>query len=593
MAHQELIDFIKSQTSRGVAATDVHNALVQNGWTEADVNDAMSAAGVAPVVSAPTMPASAEMPQQMQQPSPATTQPMQPTMQQPQEPEDIFDMDSGPAANMQLNGQGAPESVQQSGGFAGSLLRAPFDATKQAVNTMRNTVEEQMPGLMNNPSLTADGSRLTAGQSVEPDGTLSDGTNANVQVKDGLGTVGKIAVFGVIALVVAGIVGGAIWGYFYFKQTPERVSQLFVNGVSATNAVAFNGAVIKNDAIEYSFNGSIDTQTPSLDITIESTDPTTGAEYGMTIRALNNNMYGSFHTTASNPNAEELANAWIKLDGTTAATLLGTVLPVAGTINTQLSLPISGTERQDLATAIQTHPFITNLEKQGKSTKDGVNVITYTGTINGTELAAFAKQAEPTLRTSGLSSTLVGRMTAANMPYDGKAVTLVLDAQNYRLYGITVDLGESRRLEINFSQYNSVAAIKEPTTIVTAERMFELLQSEETDDTGGAAGTSEEGTVNEDDPLDTDTDTNAEEDTDVEEDTDAEEDSDTNTEEDSDATDEEDEDEVDTDGDGLSDADEKRYGTDPSENDTDGDSYTDGEEVKNGYNPLGDGKLKS
>jgi protein-disulfide isomerase len=48
---------------------------------------------------------------------------------------------------------------------------------------------------------------------------------------------------------------------------------------------------------------------------------------------------------------------------------------------------------------------------------------------------------------------------------------------------------------------------------------------------------------------------------------------------------------VDTDGDGLSDAQEKVYGTDPNKTDTDGDGYSDGEEVKNGYNPTGEGEL--
>lgn len=50
---------------------------------------------------------------------------------------------------------------------------------------------------------------------------------------------------------------------------------------------------------------------------------------------------------------------------------------------------------------------------------------------------------------------------------------------------------------------------------------------------------------------------------------------------------------VDTDKDGLTDKEEKIYGTDPKNSDTDGDGYSDGDEVKNGYNPNGEGKLKS
>lgn len=71
---------------------------------------------------------------------------------------------------------------------------------------------------------------------------------------------------------------------------------------------------------------------------------------------------------------------------------------------------------------------------------------------------------------------------------------------------------------------------------------------------------------------------------------------------------------VDTDGDGLTDAEERTYGTDPTKidtdgdgltdreeimiyktdplkADTDGDGYSDGAEVKGGYNPLGPGKM--
>jgi len=49
---------------------------------------------------------------------------------------------------------------------------------------------------------------------------------------------------------------------------------------------------------------------------------------------------------------------------------------------------------------------------------------------------------------------------------------------------------------------------------------------------------------------------------------------------------------VDTDGDGLSDYEEIMiYHTNPLVADTDGDGYTDGNEVKNGYNPNGPGKM--
>lgn len=47
----------------------------------------------------------------------------------------------------------------------------------------------------------------------------------------------------------------------------------------------------------------------------------------------------------------------------------------------------------------------------------------------------------------------------------------------------------------------------------------------------------------------------------------------------------------DSDHDGISDDDEKVFGTDPQNPDSDGDGFLDGAEVKEGYNPLGEGKL--
>lgn len=48
---------------------------------------------------------------------------------------------------------------------------------------------------------------------------------------------------------------------------------------------------------------------------------------------------------------------------------------------------------------------------------------------------------------------------------------------------------------------------------------------------------------------------------------------------------------LDQDNDGLTNAQEKIYKTDPNNPDTDKDGYSDGDEVKDGFNPLGEGKM--
>lgn len=48
---------------------------------------------------------------------------------------------------------------------------------------------------------------------------------------------------------------------------------------------------------------------------------------------------------------------------------------------------------------------------------------------------------------------------------------------------------------------------------------------------------------------------------------------------------------IDSDNDGLTDADEAKYGTNPNNPDSDGDVFKDGDEVRGGYNPLGAGVM--
>jgi hypothetical protein len=76
---------------------------------------------------------------------------------------------------------------------------------------------------------------------------------------------------------------------------------------------------------------------------------------------------------------------------------------------------------------------------------------------------------------------------------------------------------------------------------------------------------------------DTDTDGDADGDTDADTDADADADADSDTDTDPDADD---------DGDGLTNAEEAIYGTDPNNRDSDGDGHEDGDEVSDGTNPM-------
>lgn len=607
MAHQELVDFIKSQVERGVGANDVHNALLQNGWEAADVNEAMSAAGVQAPGAAPAMSAPQE-PAQMTQPM--ITQPMaQPGMDPMQTagtqgPVDMFDAVDNPAVGAQPAQQGQiAQFGQQIGQQVGQALRSPIDTTMnatkavagtamQAAEDVKTAVEDQMPGLFNNPSITAEGRPLAAGSTIEPDGKLSDGSSSNIEVKEGLGTMARIMVFTLIILGIVAIGGGAVWGYYYITKSPERVAQLFTNGVTGSQAMAFTGSVTENGTELYSFTGAIDTVAPAMQIQLTTTQQQADLQYGMKMLAVDEQLYGSFHSDLDNENAE-LADSWMILDGQSAASLISSVLPVTGTISTQMELPVTEADRQAFATALQTYPFITGFIKGERTTSNGNSAITYTATIDGAQLKMFTDSVERELRTAGLSSTLVGRMMASQNPYDGAQVELVMDNQSYELYELTITQSNGRALHMTFSQFNQ--QIVAPENIVTAEEMFSLLldtgESEETAEEEGAE--SEEET---EEPAEetSETETEPTEETEeepVEEETPEEPEEEPEVEEEPEES-EPDPEEIDTDGDGLSDADEDRYGTNPTRPDTDNDGYLDGEEVENGYNPLGSGKLE-
>lgn len=597
MANQELVNFIQAQLERGVPEGEVRNALLQNGWQEADVTAAMSAGTDAP----------AQPPVAAANPGPAamdTVQPQSPVG----EPVDMFDSVDSPQQATVAGQQGQiAQFGQQVGQQVGQVLRAPIDATMnvtktvagnamQAAGDMKQAVEEQMPGVFNNPSITGEGSRLAAGQQIEPDGHLSDGSQSQIEIKEGLGTTARIMVFLLVTLGVVGLIGGGIWGYFYVTRSPERVSQLFLNGVSTVQSTAFTGNVTENGEQLYAFSGSFDTNAPSFNIKMTSTDEATGADYGMEISAVANNMFGTFHTEVDGEAVGDVGDSWIELDGSSAATLITTVLPVKGTISTQLSLPITEADRQVLATAIQAYPFVSGFEKTHNTTYNGSSAAVYRGTLDGENLKKFVESGEQELRTAGLTSTLVGRMKSSQMPYNGAQVTLTIDRQSYQLYKFVLRTSEGRELTIEFSDYTT--PIVAPQNIITAEEMFEMLLtigSEETAETNEDAEKADED-AEVDTAVDTKTDSieEAEEELDTADEKEevAEETETTEKTVDTEEVKVDTSADIDTDGDGLTDADEDKYGTNPTKQDTDNDGFLDGEEVANGYNPLGEGKLE-
>lgn len=125
MANQQLVDYIKSQLQMGVPRESLKNTLLQTGWPEAEVRDAMDAAGGA---SAPAMTAAPVTPTvpRIGGAGPAVT----PDIFQPKTSGPVFQSKSasplGGAAPTSLVGRPAGPSVQSAvaGGGGAVVLHA-------------------------------------------------------------------------------------------------------------------------------------------------------------------------------------------------------------------------------------------------------------------------------------------------------------------------------------------------------------------------------------------------------------------------------------------------------------------------------------
>lgn len=447
---------------------------------------------------------------------------------------------------------------------------------------------------------------LQAGHAVEPDGTLSDSSNSHSPLKivDGLTTRGKIITFSIIAIVLASIIGGAVYAYVSLYNSSDRSTQNVVNGLLNLYAVSYtieiNGSQSRDNSIELA--GTVDISDKSnlktqgafslSAVTESSVDRFLAGEY----RMINSNGYLKL-TDIAIPEFAPLKNTWAQLPKDDFASIVELGFPKLGSLFESGSAFTWNEETQNgILAAFQAHPFIEIQDLITTEERDGIVVSQYVFLINKESVVAFLNESKPVLVKMGLSAeevedwinsaTYMGRVTG----------NIWVSPTDYMVYELNIRLSDIT-IDAKLRNHNNPITIVAPLNPIIVEDLTGDNETTETADENTIAAP----------PIDTEVGNNTNSDVTTNTPSTA------NTTQAEDSINEEvdnvpvagiptsdfDVEEsnipaapIDSDGDGLSDEEEQEYNTNPNAVDSDLDGYTDKEEIENGYNPLGPGKLE-
>lgn len=593
MANQDLVQYIQSQQARGVKDAAIQDAAAQAGWQQSDIDDAMAEVSGTPAA-APTEPTPAQPTAlDQQQPAAEPTQPMQTAQPSTSiEVEDIFDLGGSmeqQEAVTPTQPVSEPESV------------TPEVAASQPMPTVEPAQEMNMMEAMPEAGMPSD-------QPATPEGfaqPLNQGEKPTV--KNGMGTAARMALYIVIILVIGGIIGGGIYWYMNAFQSSNRVEQYVVANTVAARSVAFDVSVTPEFRAGESAANPITGTTPdsaavqvvgTVDATQEGSTTMaaaliarlgSGADeeiYQAEARSVNGQLYTRITRLPESNDAvlETIVNEWIVFEDYGIQEIAGANADTA----------LSGALTNTIA-AMQGNSVFTLGDAIGAETIDGVQTMRYSMTLDATVVEDIARGAAIQLN-AAFGQTVIPVTVAISQPITGE---VWINESDYQIYRATMTIETPQQaaiasmdVELNLKDYNQPQQVVVPSG---AKTLALILQDALLSD--NPALEEELGVTidNEEDAADTTTDTTTgdAEESDATSDTDTDTTTDTTTDE-TEETDTEAEELVpteDPDEDGLTNAEEARYGTDPTNPDTDGDSFLDGEEIENDYNPLGPGRL--
>jgi len=409
-------------------------------------------------------------------------------------------------------------------------------------------------------------------------------------------------IFIIIAVVIAlSLVAGGAYAYFDYFQAPEKVVQKMMTKLTDVKSFEYTGEVNSEDNISGLLAGAqsfvplsadatnSDENLASASSTQNKVTTTTlnfsgktdfydqnniknqltlniktdafskdGTEIGLEARSLQKNLYFEFNQLPSLGfiSLDSLKNQWIKVD---LNALQGQV-DTANNIN-----KITPTQIERIKTLFNEDGVLKITDKLASEKVNGQNTFHYRFALDKVALKKFANDVTQVVlnrpmnneESANYDKSLESMDTTTGEIWIGKKDYLPYELLLNYQYKATADSKTSGKSKttILFKNFNSAMTVDVPQKSTSFQEIIQGFlggMATPTDDKINSATSTEfiAGTSTE--PIDAN---------------------------------------IDSDNDGLTDAQEKIYGTDPHNPDTDGDGYLDGAEVKAGYNPKGPGKL--
>lgn len=440
----------------------------------------------------------------------------------------------------------------------------------------------------------------------------------------------------VIAVIVGALLllAAAAYGAYTVYSSPQRVMKNVVETTTQLDSYTFDAQIVQPGNIQLGLTGAIDNSnvlepkmTAEFSMAPEDSEETPLA---FEARMLGMVLYARLISAPTLPIAANIfSNQWIQIDYAQLSDTVQMLNPDIAFDFDASESTITEEEKTQIRAAYLEHQFIEIDRPAGSENIHGVDVKKFPLTVNTQTLGMFLEEIQPLLTSKGVTEEVFTELQSGLTEWNGTSGYALIDTRTYYVHQLELNVSgvnpdHVMTVTIELDSHNQPVNIEAPENALSLDSLFERMlggffggalhgddASEDAEDAEAALDEQLDALQEQtDDILEADTldelDAAAEEAEDLLQNGDSTQD-DTSTDDiDEESVAEEEltdddviiskptEDEngaIDADGDGLTDEEEKIYGTDPLDLDTDADGYTDGEEVENGYDPLGDGTL--
>jgi hypothetical protein len=435
-----------------------------------------------------------------------------------------------------------------------------------------------------------------------------------------------IIIFIILGLVVA---GGAVFSYFKFIQTPEKILAKMMNKMTEVKTIEYENEINVEYNLDESQNLSmfLDSETESnnseaqvatlnmagsLDFRQENEEKSyfkinikssemPDSEVGLETRFIEKIIYFSLTSLPSTDfiDLSQLENQWVKIDIKEIEDQFG-----GEYTKNKEKLNLTLEQKEEIREKLKESNSFEITEKLDSEIINGVNNYHYKFKINKENLITLMEDVSAIIYEEKLSEDELLEVKNFSKEIGNLEGEIWIGKENYFLHKITLNIQEKETEEeekenkeeemplknINISillkNHNQDVEITAPESSTPIEEFIKEALSVIMPPTQNL------GLTNEAEKSDIYENTYQEGGFELEEENDTKTEKNTSIEAGLNETEKEELKNKDSDDDGLSDYEEMFiYNTFPLVSDTDGDGYLDGEEVENGYNPLGPGEL--